>query len=646
MSKLKMHSPDLTAANIDKLAQLFPNCVTESRDEKGELRKSVDFDLLRQELSGAVVEGLVERYTLNWPGKSEAIVAANSPVYKTLRPCEAESVDFATTKNLYIEGDNLEVLKLLQETYLGKVKMIYIDPPYNTGNDFIYDDDFAENVEADLIKSSQKNEAGGRLVANPQSNGRFHSDWLTMMYPRLKLARDLLRDDGVMFISIDDNETHNMRKMCDEIIGATNFIAGLAVQLNPRGRHLDKFVARTHETILVYAKNANAKDVMVGIEKTGDMLAEYNLEDENGKYRLLGLRNRNQSFNPETRPNLYFPLHVNPKTASISLTEDSKHTDIVWPVASNGTPTCWTWGKPKIQADAALLVAEKVSDEWRIYRKDYLVDASGATATTLVKSLWIDGEITNDNGRTAIKDLFGKSLMDFPKSPDLVAKCLRTVPLVDETIIMDFFSGSATTAHAVWKLNAEDDEDRRFIMVQLPEVCDEKSEAFKAGYKTICEIGKERIRRAGQQIKEENATNAPNFDVGFRVFKLDSSNMKDVYYTPDTLDQKKLDLFADAIKEDRTADDLLFQVFLDCGLDLALPVTKEMIDGKPVFTVDQNVLIACFDNDIPESLIRTLAKRKPLKAVFLDRSFVKDSTKLNVTQIFKQLSSGTEVKTI
>jgi len=646
MSKLKMHSPDLTAANIDRLAALFPNCVTESADEKGQLRKSIDFDLLRQELSGAVVEGLVERYTLNWPGKREAIVAANTPVYKTLRPCEAESVDFDTTRNLYIEGDNLEVLKLLQETYLGKVKMIYIDPPYNTGNDFIYDDDFAEDVETDLIRSAQKDAAGGRLVANTESNGRFHSDWLSMMYPRLKLACDLLCEDGVIFISIDDHEVHNLRKICDEIFGATNFIASLAVQLNPRGRHLDMYVAKTHETVLIYAKDANEPSTMSGIQKTGDMLAEYNLQDRRGKYRLLGLRNRNQAFNPQTRPKLYFPLYVNPRTKTVSTDKYSSFTDEVWPVASDETPTCWTWGKLKVNAENQLLTAEQTEGEWRIYRKDYLVTEAGSTATTLIKSLWTDKEITNDNGRTSIKSLFGRAVMDFPKSVGLVQKCINTAPQNRDTIVMDFFSGSATTAHAVMQLNAEDGGNRRFIMVQLPEVCDEKSEAFKAGYKNICEIGKERIRRAGRKIKEENATNAPNLDVGFRVFKVDSSNMKDVYYTPDATEQSKLDLFADAIKEDRTAEDLLFQVFLECGLDLALPVAKEKVEGKTVFVVDQNVLVACFASDIPESLIRELAKRKPLKAVFLDRSFAKDSTKLNVTQIFKQLSPATEVKTL
>lgn len=623
MSKLKMHSPDLTAANIDRLAALFPNCVTESRDDKGQLRHAVDFDLLRQELSGDIVEGPVERYTLNWPGKREAIVAANTPVYKTLRPCEAESVDFDTTKNLYIEGDNLEVLKLLQETYLGKVKMIYIDPPYNTGNDFIYDDDFAEDVETDLIRSAQKDASGGRLVANPESNGRFHSDWLSMMYPRLKLARDLLSEDGVIFISIDDNEIHNLRKLCDELFGVKSFVSNLVWQSRTSISD-DHEISMNHNHTLIYAKNREAL-VFLG-EPLNEAEYQNRDNDPRGPWKLVPLDANKPGGN--TR----YPI-LNSRTGFHYLPPEGRS----WAI----NPTEYN----KLLSDNR--IAFGISGDSAPKRKLFLYERLANGDTRTPSSLLLNCGTTKDGSEEVATLLGQKKVFSYPKPSRLLAKLIQfgTSPSKDQTIL-DFFSGSATTAHAVMQLNAEDGGNRRFIMVQLPEVCDEKSEAFKVGYKNICEIGKERIRRAGQKIKEENATNAPNLDVGFRVFKVDSSNMKDVYYTPDALEQSKLDLFADAIKEDRTAEDLLFQVFLDCGIDLALPVAKEKMGGKTVFVVDQNVLVACFASDIPESLIRELAKRKPLKAVFLDRSFAKDSTKLNVTQIFKQLAPGTEVRTI
>jgi len=618
MSTLKLHSPDLTAANIDRLAALFPNCVTESRDDKGQRRKAVDFDLLRQELSGAVVEGPVERYTLNWPGKRKAIVEANKPVYETLRPCEAESVNFATTKNLYIEGDNLKVLKLLQETYLGKIKMIYIDPPYNTGNDFIYDDDFAEDVETDLIKSSQKDAAGGRLVANLESNGRFHSDWLSMMYPRLKLARDLLREDGVIFISIDDSEIHNLRKLCDETLGATNFVGIFCRKTKSGGGSASDFCAIEHDYVMAYAKATRNISPLI-CNFSDSYLERYKEHDDIGPFFWDTM----QRSSTKTRPYLI-------KAPDGTLLEGK------WFRSEE------TFKKDLINGEVRFL---KKADGWSVQFKQRLAD--GKKLRTILE----ESDLTDNKYRSLSQELENivKCTLGHPPKPVELLKTLVFAlcnKVGREEIILDFFSGSATTAHAVMQLNAEDNGDRRFIMIQLPEVCDEKSEAFKAGYKNICEIGKERIRRAAQKIKEENATNAPNLDVGFRVFKVDSSNMKDVYYTPDATEQSKLDLFADAIKEDRTAEDLLFQVFLDCGLDLALPVAKEKVAGKTVFVVDQNVLVACFASDISEPLIRELAKRKPRKAIFLDRSFAKDSTKLNVTQIFKQLSPNTKVKTL
>ena len=647
MQKLKMHSPDMTQENIAKIRELFPHCVTEAHGENDGVTLRVDFDLLRQELSSVLVEGAQERYRLDWPGKRQALLTANAPIAKTLRPCREESVDFDTTKNLYIEGDNLDALKLLQESYLGKVKMIYIDPPYNTGNDFIYEDDFTEGAEEYFVRSNQKDEDGNRLVANTKANGRFHSDWLSMTYPRLKLARNLLSDDGVIFISIDDHEVHSLMRVCSEIFGEENFVAQLAVQINPRGRHLDKFVAKTHESILIFVKDAMNEGSICGMEKEGRMIEEYNREDKNGRYRLLGLRNRNQSFNPITRPKLYYPLYVNRQNGQISLLKNEIFTDEVWPDAPDGTKTCWTWGKEKVSRETHLLVAEITGEEWRIYRKDYLVGDNGELATTLVKSVWIAKEITNDQGRKSIKDIFGSAIMDFPKSTELL-KMLTQIGANGDEVVLDFFSGSSSTAHAVMQLNAEDGGNRQFIMVQLPEACDEKSDAFKTGYKTIAEIGKERIRRAGKKILEGECNSSWNKDVGFRVLKVDSSFMEDVYYTPDQIDQKQLSLFADNIKADRRErpEDLLYQVLIDWGVELHLPIKPESIQGKKVFFVDENALAACFDSGITEAFIQELAKRRPLRAVFRDAGFASDDVRINAEQIFKQLSPHTEVKVI
>lgn len=647
MEKLKLHSPDFTQENIAKLAELFPNCVTETQAEDGSLKRAIDFDQLRQELSTTIVEGPQERYQLNWPGKREALLTANAPIAKTLRPCRETSVDFDTTQNLFIEGDNLDALKLLQETYLGKIKMIYIDPPYNTGNDFIYEDDFAEDIESYFERSNQTDESGNRLIANSESNGRFHSDWLSMIYARLKLARNLMSDEGVIFISIDDNEASNLKKVGSEVFGEANFIGQLAVQLNPRGRHLDRFVAKTHESILIFGKDCNSPKTMYGVEKEGRMVDEYDRTDNKGKYRLLGLRNRNQAFNPQTRPNLYYPLFVNPLDGRVSVVRDNSYSDVVFPDTPDGIKTCWTWGKDKVSKDNILLIAEKSGSEWRVFRKDYLIGESGDLAKTLIKSLWTDKEIANDYGRKTVKDLFGAAVMDFPKSPELLKKLISSGTSPTD-IILDFFSGSATTAHSVISLNAEDGGKRKFIMVQLPELCEESSEAFKAGFKTISEIGKERIRRAGKKIQEENAekANIEQLDIGFRVLKIDSSNMSDVYYSPDAVKQNQLFEQIDNIREDRTAEDLLFQVLLDWGVDLTLPITTETILGKSVFFVDGNALAASFETRVNEDFVKTLAARQPLRVVFRDASFESDSVKINVEQIFKLVSPSTEVKVI
>ncbi len=645
MDKLKMHSPDLSQDNIAKIRDLFPGCVTEARDEAtGALRLAVDFDQLRQELSDHIVEGPQERYRLDWPGKREALALANAPIAKTLRPCREESVDFDTTKNLFIEGDNLEALKLLQENYLGKIKMIYIDPPYNTGNDFVYDDDFAESSAAFLERSNQKDEEGNRLVANTTANGRFHSDWLSMMYARLRLAKSLLASDGAVFISIDDNEASALIKVGREIFGDENFVAQLAVQLNPRGRHLDRFIANTHESVVIFVRDGLNSDCIGGLEKDGRMADEYNRNDSIGAFRLLGLRNRNQSFNPITRPNLYYPLYVCPKSGTISLNKDELFTDEVWPDTPDGTKTCWTWGKDKVAKENDLLVAEESRGEWRIFRKDYL-NKDGNVAKTMAKSLWADKEITNDYGRAAVKDLFGKAVMDFPKSPALLDRMIK-IGSNDGDIVLDFFAGSSSTAHALLALNASEGFNRKFIMVQLPEATAEGSTARSEGYETIADLSMERIRRAGQSILEGECHSDWNRDVGFRVLKVDTSNMKDVYYRPDELMQSDLLDMVDNVKEGRTAEDLLFQVLVDWGVDLTLPIRREAVQGKTVFFVDDNALVACFDRGITEDLVKELAGHEPLRVVFRDNGFVSDAVKINVEQIFRQLSPTTDVKSI
>ena len=645
MDRLKMHTPNRADDNFKKLAALFPNAVTETINENGEVVRAIDKDVLMQEISCTVVEGKEERYQFTWPDKKKSMLLANAPISKTLRPCREESVDFDSTENLYIEGDNLEVLKLLQETYLGKIKMIYIDPPYNTGNDFLYEDDFAQSTGEYLMNSGQYDEVGNQLVANLDSNGRFHTDWLNMIYPRLKIAKDLLTDDGVVFISIDDNEVFNLKKICDEIFGSANFVVQFAVQLNPRGRNLDLFVAKTHESVLVYAKNYLQPTTMFGVEKEGKMVDEYNKQDEVGKYRAIGLRNRNQSFNPQTRPNLYFPLYVDPKTHKVSTVKDGTYTDEVWPDAPDGTKTCWTWMRTKVEKENNLVIAERSGDEWRIFRKDYLMSQDGSVATTLVKSLWTDNTINNDYGKKSIKELFGGNIMSFPKSPELIKK-LVMIGMQKNDIIMDFFSGSATTAHAVMQLNAEDNGIRKFIMVQLPEETDEKSDAYKAGYKNICEIGKERLRRAGAKIKADSPLTTQSLDTGFRVLKCDTSNMKDVYYSPVDYEADLLDFMTDNIKEGRTPEDLLFQVMLDLGVELSSKIEETVIAGKKVFNVADGFLIACFDADVTDETIKAIAQKQPYYFVMRDSSLANDSVATNFEQIFATYSPDTVRKVL
>ncbi len=646
MEKLNLHSPDFTQANIAKLAELFPNCVTEIREADGTLKKAIDFEQLRQELYTSVVDGSQERYQLNWPGKREALLTANAPIAKTLRPCREESVDFDSTQNLYIEGDNLDALKLLQETYLGKVKMMYIDPPYNTGNDFIYEDDFAEETESYLLRSNQKDEVGNRLVENNEANGRFHSDWLSMMYSRLRLAWNLLSDKGIFVASIDENELVNLRKLLDEIFGESNLLFQITLLCNPKGRSQDKFVANCHEYLLGYSKEKLNKGDM-NIPKDDDEIEKnYKLLDIRGKYRELELRNTHREFGKYNRRNLYYPFFVS--NSGKVLLEETPGFVSVYPDWDDGFEGCWTWGIDKARQQLDEIVAKKVKGNWKIYRKNYAEDEEGE-ATKQVKSIWTEKQFHTEKGQAAFNDLFETKdkIFQSPKSVDMLRQLLL-MGTSRNALIVDFFSGSSTTAQAVIQLNAEDRGSRKFIMAQLPEVCDEKSEAYKAGYKTIAEIGKERIRRAGKKIKAENADKEgiAQLDIGFRVLKIDSSNMKDVYYTPDAVQQRNLFDQIDNIREDRTPEDLLFQVLLDWGVDLTLPITQEAIAGKTVLFVDDNALAACFDTDINEAFVKELAARHPLRVVFRDAGFISDSVKINIEQIFKLISPTTEIKVI
>lgn len=646
MEKLNMHTVDKASENFQKLAALFPNAVTETIDQDGNVVRAIDKDVLMQEISAQVVDGNQERYQFTWPDKRKSVVLANAPISKTLRLQKDKCVGKDGTpggldsENIYIEGDNLDTLKLLQQTYLGKVKMIYIDPPYNTGNDFLYNDSFDQSAEEYLDNSGQFDDEGNRLVQNTEGNGRFHTDWLNMIYPRLRIAKDLLSDEGVIFISIDDNELFNMKKICDEIFGDRNYVAQLAVQLNPRGRNLDVFVAKTYESVLIYAKNYFNTSAITGVEKEGKMVDEYNKEDEKGKYRQIGLRNRNQSFNPQTRPNLYYPLYVNPTTKRVSTERTDDFTDEVYPDAPDGTKTCWTWMKKKVEEENNLVIAEKSGDEWRIYRKDYLLK-DGEIATTLVKTLWTENTINNDYGKKAIKELFdGNNIMSFPKAPDLIKRMIQ-IGAGDNSIVMDFFSGSATTAHSMFLQCAEDGKKRTFIMVQLPEVCEEKSEAYKNGFHSICEIGEERIRRAGLQVKESSPLTTNQIDIGFRCFTVDSTNMKDVYYKPSEYGQLTLDNFIDNIKEDRSNEDLLIQVMLDLGILLSSKIEEVEIEGKKIFSVSDGYLMACFESKVTDEVIKAIAEKHPFYAVFRDSGYDSDSVAANFEQIFETYSPNT-----
>ena len=639
MDKMNMETANKTLENLAKLKKMFPEVITETKDENGEIVVAVDAKKLEQLLSAKVIEG-DECYDFTWVGKKQAMVEANRPIRKTLRPCKEESVNWENTENLYIEGDNLDVLKLLQESYLNKIKMIYIDPPYNTGNDsFIYPDDYKTNKDQYDEEVGAIDESGYRMFKNTGTNGRFHSSWCSMMYPRLKLARNLLSEDGVIFISIDDNEVNNLIKLCDEVFGSSNFIGQITVVANPRGRDYGG-VAKMHDYILVYKKSEKTT-----INLISDKENNFKLFDNIGGFELRELRNRNIKFNKENRPNLYYPFYINPLEKdsnglfTISLEQKENWIEL-YPLASQGINTVWRWGKEKSAANLNINIKAKP-----MLNGSYMIVEKYRECRTMARSVWWDKDTNTEKGTLLVKELFNGKVFDYPKPVEMLIRILEMGTKEDDTdIVLDFFSGSATTAHAVMQLNAEDGGNRKFIMVQLPEVCDEKSEAYKAGYKNICEIGKERIRRAGQKIKEESGKTG--LDIGFRVLKLDESNMKDVYYTPSNYNQSMLDKMTSNIKEDRTSEDLLYACILEWGLELSLPHKVENIAGFNVHIVNDGDLIACFDNRISEEAIKQIADKKPLRAVFRDSSFSTDAARVNVGEIFKLKSPNTTIKVI
>ena len=640
-----MQTLDGVQGNIDKIAALFPNCITERKDAEGKVSLAIDFDKLRQELSSEIVEGREERYQFTWPDKKKAILLANSPINATLRPCREESVDFDNTQNLYIEGDNLDVLKCLKETYLGKVKMIYIDPPYNTGNDFVYEDDFAESTSEYLANSGQYDEQGNRLVTNSETNGRFHTDWLNMMYPRLKVARDLLTEDGVIFISIDDNEVENLRKICDEVFGKANSTFPF-IWLLPRGINAG-LVARSHEYILCYVKDINS-------------ISNFNRVDNDIEYSIERCNKKIDNRHPESM--IDFPAGIRYEgedKVMMGIIEGAEKVTICGkmvfrdgvlkePVTLSAGWTMknmimdWIKGIPVYDLKGQRITEFFFKSNGKLYSKKELTTQS-------IKSVLKDIPDTQ-KARLEIEELLGnQDIFSYPKTY-ILPKLFSRLSTDKDSIILDFFSGSATTAHAVMKLNAEDGGNRKFIMVQLPEVTNENSEAYKASYKTICEIGKERIRRAGKKIKEELAVKQQEekqtLDIGFRVLKLDSSNMEDIYYSPAEYNQQTLFAKTESVKSDRTSEDLLFQVMLELGATLDSKIEQIGIKGKTIYNVATNYLVACFDNEIDGSVVTAIAKMQPQYAVFRDSSMADDSTATNFEQIFKTYSPNTVTKVL
>ncbi len=636
--KLKMHSINKVDENIKRIGELFPNCLTERLDENGKPEVCIDFDMLKQELSSEVVEGNEERYQFTWPDKKKSILLANAPISETLRPCREESVDFDNTENLYIEGDNLDVLKLLQETYLGRIKMIYIDPPYNTGNDFVYGDDYAESADEYLANSGQFDNEGNRLVQNTESNGRYHTDWLNMIYPRLKVAKDLLSDDGVIFISIDDNEIENLKKICNEVYGEDNFISQINIITGANQSGEGVLIQKNVEYCLVYSKNISLAEIL-RVDKTEESYR--NLNDAPTPLETRMDMGYTIYYNLETKDMIpmfdYDKSKISTNDATIIYHDDNELVQRgyvpIRPGIRNGKLHRWRWG-----FDTFLNRKDeiKVFINGNKYTPKFL-----QTGYNAPKNIW-----NFTVGTIELKKVFDNiQIFDYSKNTKLLTY-ISSIGSEKNSIILDFFSGSATTAHAVMQLNAEDGGNRKFIMVQLPEETNEKSEAFKAGYKNICEIGKERIRRAGKKIIDENPLLADKLDTGFRVLKLDSSNMKDVYYNPADYVPSMFESLADNIKEDRSAEDLLFQVMLDLGVLLSSKIEETEIAGKKVFSVADGFLIACFDANLTDDVITEIAKKKPYYFVTRDHSMASDSVATNFEQIFATYSPETVRKVL
>lgn len=645
MDKLRMQTANKADENFRKLAAMFPNAVTETINENGEVVRAIDKDVLLQE----IVDGNEERYQFTWPDKKKSVLLANAPINKTLRPvrdnetvptgadsegkpyCSTGSMDFDTTENLYIEGDNLEVLKLLQETYLGKIKMIYIDPPYNTGSDFVYEDDFAQSTDEYLANSGQYDEDGNRMVQNTESNGRFHTDWLNMLYPRLKLAKDLLTDDGVIFISIDDNEVENLLKCCGEVFGDCNFVAQIPWRKRTAKSDVPFGVSQDYEYIICFAKSSNFSASVEGKERK-----YYETPDFAGRpWRVHDLTKQTTA---SERPNSYFTI-VNPKTGE----QYPANPNRTWAITEDTFRTYYAENRIVFPGDYDFLSIQK--PVLRYWKEDDMKKAGDKFGKVAVSTKLPDNIGMSQDGTKEITSLLGTKVFSFPK-PSALIKYLISTSTEKNDLVLDFFSGSATTAHAVMQLNAEDGGHRKFIMVQLPEVTDEKSEAYKAGYKNICEIGKERIRRAGRKIKEDSPLTTQDLDTGFRVLKCDTSNMKEVYYNPAEYEASLFSRFEDNIKEDRTPEDLLFQVMLDLGVLLSGKIEETTIAGKKVFNVEDNYLIACFDSDVTEETITAIAKQKPYYFVMRDSSMANDSVATNFDQIFATYSPDTVRKVL
>lgn len=630
LDHLNLSSADGVQLNMEALYRIAPSVFTEARDPKtGEVSRKVNFEALRQLLGDNVVDGDGESYQFTWVGKNAAKAEAARPTDKTLRPVPEDSVDWDNTQNLYIEGDNLEVLKLLQRSYLGKVKMIYIDPPYNTGNDFVYDDDFARTATEEDFEAGNVDELGYRYRKNTDSNGKFHSDWCSMIYPRLMVARSLLTEDGVVFISIDDNEVRNLRNICDEVFGEGNFVATLNWRRSG-GRQDSKYYAIIHEYILCYAKDISNFEAGEEI-KTGDIYPKFD-EQKQRYYKTQLLRKWGSNSLRENRPNLYYPIKgPNGEDIYPIIYQEAENSDLGF-VKIQGR---WRWGASnlaKAQEEGRIEFAKNKWNEWVAYEKIFA--PLEGEENTKKYSTWIDDV---SNGTTMIKGLFDKAIFDYSKSFELITRFLKMANLKSEDICLDFFSGSATTAHAVMKLNAEDEGNRKFIMVQLPEETPEDSEARKAGYETIPEIGKERIRRAGKQLKEESPLTTQDLDTGFRVFRLDESNYEEVSKSPKDYEQNKLDLFANNIKSDRTDLDLLFGAMLAWGVTFDLPMTSETVDGCTIYTINNGDLVACFSESITDNVVKAMAAKMPLRVLFRDSCFAQDAQKINIYEQFKQL---------